>query len=270
MYKRQKVAVVVTSPINHATPASYLSHNESRKNYNAIADSYLDERIGAKPKMDVIFGGGKKYFIREDRNLVNEFIQDGFQYIDSYEQLNTLQENKPVIGLFADDGLPLAIDDEDNYRLSSMTKVAINQLESDLGFFMLIEASQVDWGGHNNDIAAIMSEMDDLSKTIEYLEKYVISHPDTLVVITADHSTGGLALGADGLYAWRPDILRAMKMSSLAIAKALASEKVSKAASNKLFNFELSSEEISLLKASKEKAGSDSNSTVKSLSLIHI
>jgi alkaline phosphatase len=85
----KKTGVVVTSQINHATPASYLSHNENRNNYNAIADSYIDNGI----KADVYLGGGWKYFIREDRNLVNEFKAAGFQYIDDYKQLSTLELN---------------------------------------------------------------------------------------------------------------------------------------------------------------------------------
>ena len=82
----KKTGVVVTSQINHATPASYLTHNENRKNYNEIADSYLDNTI----KADVYLGGGWKYFLRDDRNLIDEFKASGFQYIDNYNLLNSL------------------------------------------------------------------------------------------------------------------------------------------------------------------------------------
>lgn len=268
--KGKKIGVVVTSAINHATPASYLSHNESRKNYDAIANSYIDEKINSKPKMDVIFGGGKKYFLRKDRNLVNEFIQSGFQYIDSYEQLSTLQKNKPVMGLFADDGLPSALDDKNNHRLSTMTKAAIPLLENENGFFMLIEASQVDWGGHGNDIALVMNEMDDLAKTIKYIEEYSILHPNTLVVITADHSTGGLTVAANNKYIWQPNVLRTMKMSTLAIAKAIATDKISATTTHKLFNFELTNDEISELKMSKKNAQLDEATSKKKPGLYEV
>jgi alkaline phosphatase len=243
----KKTGVVVTSQINHATPAGYLAHNDSRKHYNAIADSYVDEKINGQFKMDVILGGGWKYFLRDDRNLVNEFKQAGFQYLDSYNQLNNIKANQPVIGLFSDVGLPWALDDTNPHRLSMMTKAAVKQLENKNGFFMLIEGSQIDWGGHGNDIAAAMGEMDDLAKTLEFLEQYVKSHPDTLVVLTADHSTGGLTVAANGIYKWDPTVLHSMKHSPNTIAKALVTEDITASSTQKWFNFTLTDDEIAQL-----------------------
>jgi len=250
--------VVVTSQINHATPASYLTHNEHRRNYNAIADSYIDNAI----KADLFLGGGQKYFIREDRNLVKEFGQAGFHYIDTYQDLASLPKDKPILGLFADVGLPWALDDTNKHRLSAMTKSAVHQLmnyqesksRSNDGFFMLIEASQIDWAGHENDISAAMAEMDDLAKTLEYLEHFVEHHPNSLVIVTADHSTGGLTVGAKGKYAWQPEKLRRMKHSPSYIAKALVKNKINKSMASALFNFELANEDISLLINSKNNA----------------
>lgn len=247
----KKTGVVVTSQINHATPASYLAHNEHRRNYNAIADSYIDDGI----KADLYLGGGWKYFIREDRNIVNEFKQAGFHYIDNYQGLADLPENKPVLGLFANVGLPWALDDTNKHRLSTMTKAAVHHL-SDMqkhdnvpnkGFFMLIEASQVDWAGHGNDISDAMAEMDDMAKTLEYLEHFVEHHPNTLVVVTADHSTGGFTLAANGKYEWNAEHLRTMKHSVNYIAKRLASNDINADYANSLFNFELNQKELQLL-----------------------
>ena len=108
------------------TPASYLTHNESRRNYNAIADSYIDDGI----KADIILGGGWQYFIRDDRNLVNEFKSAGFHYIDNFQNLSTLPQQTPVLGLFADVALPWALDDNNENRLSTMTKAATEPLDS--------------------------------------------------------------------------------------------------------------------------------------------
>ncbi len=246
----KKTGIVVTSQINHATPASYLAHNESRRNYNAIADSYIDDGI----KADIMLGGGWTYFIREDRNLVSEFQQAGFHYIDSYTQLDTLPNNQPVLGLFDNVGLPWSLDDSDNYRLSTMTKAAIKQLENEHGYFMLIEASQVDWAGHANDIASAMAEMDDLAKTMEYLEQYVKNNPDTLVILTADHSTGGLTIAANGKYEWKPDVLKTMTMSPVAIAKKLTNTDITVKESSELFNFTITDEENMQLQQAKDKA----------------
>ncbi|NQZ87838.1 MAG: alkaline phosphatase [Saccharospirillaceae bacterium] len=246
----KKTGVVVTSQINHATPASYLSHNVSRENYNEIADSYLDKGI----KADVYLGGGWKYFIRDDRNLIEEFKASGFQYIDNYNSLSKLQENTPVIGLFADKGLPSALDDSNNYRLSTMTKSAIKQLENTEGYFLLVEASQIDWAGHSNDIATAMAEMSDLAKTMIYLEQYVKQNPDTLVILTADHSTGGLTIGANGKYEWNPEILRTMKSSPRAIAKKISEKTITQNLLTKLLKFKVTEKEVKQIQLAKNMA----------------
>lgn len=246
----KKTGIVVTSQVNHATPASYLAHNESRNNYNAIADSYIDGGI----KADVILGGGWKYFVRDDRNLVNEFKSAGFNYLDNLQELNQLPENTPVLGLFADVGLPWALDDSNNFRLSAMTKAATKQLENDEGYFLLVEASQIDWAGHGNDIAAAMGEMTDLAKTMEYLEQYVKTNPDTLVVLTADHSTGGFTIAAEGKYEWNPEVLRTMKHSPQKIAEYLAKTDITTKEASEQLNFKVTQNEVRLLQQAKYQA----------------
>ena len=246
----KKTGMVVTSQINHATPASYLAHNVSRHNYNEIADSYLK----AADNIDLIFGGGWQYFIRKDANLVDGFKAKGFNYIDNYEQLAQLPRGEKALGLFADKGLPWALDDSNKHRLSAMTKTAITQLENEQGFFMLVEASQIDWGGHGNDIAAAMAEMDDLAKTLEYLESYVAHNPNTLVVLTADHSTGGFTIGKDGDYLWQPEVLRSMVMSSATISKNLTHEKIVKAKVSEMLNFAITDAELAALQLAKTSA----------------
>lgn len=255
----KKTGVVVTSQINHATPASYLTHNESRHNYNDIADSYLDEGI----KADVYLGGGWQYFIRDDRNLVTEFIEKGFQYIDDFSQLANLRANTPTLGLFADTGLPWSLDDNNNFRLTSMSNAAIKQLENPQGYFLLIEASQIDWAGHSNDIASAMAEMHDLANTLQYLATYVSNNPDTLVVLTADHSTGGFSIGANGTYAWHPEILRTMQRSPRAIAKVLTNTAITSRKVSELLNADVNEEEVSLLINAKNDAEQAVNSYEK-------
>lgn len=252
----KSIGVVVTSQVNHATPAGYLAHNESRQNYNEIADSYVDNGW----KTDILLGGGWKYFIRDDRNLVKELQAKGVYYVDNYDQLSNLPNNKPVFGLFAKKGLPWALDDTNKYRLSQMTKAATKHLvaaNNPNGFFMLIEGSQIDWGGHGNDIIDAMGEMDDLAKTLEYLEGFVKQHPDTLVVVTADHSTGGLTVAANGKYEWNPDVLRTIQHSANTIAKQLVDHKVTAKLANKVFNFTLTNDELTQLIESKKSPKKD-------------
>ncbi|WNC70253.1 alkaline phosphatase [Thalassotalea nanhaiensis] len=236
--------IAVTSQIVHATPASYIAKNEKRGNYNAIADNYYDLKVDGKFKADVMLGGGTKYFIRDDRNLKDEFVAAGYQYIDQFSQLSTLDKNQPVLGLFADVALPAALDDEDKYRLKTLTQTAIKQLENDKGFFLLVEASQIDWGGHSNDIAYAMGEMDDLSATMEFLDDYVKQHPDTLVVLTADHNTGGLSIGSKNTYQWKPHFIQLLKKSPEKIASLLATNKITDQQITELLGFPITDDEV--------------------------
>jgi alkaline phosphatase len=241
----RKTGVAVTSQINHATPASFGAHNESRQNYDQIADSYFDEKTNGQFVLDVMLGGGWKYFIREDRNLVEQFKAAGYQYVDKLTQLDTVTAGTPLLGLFADSGMPWALDSANQMRLPILTKAAVNQLENDQGYFLLIEASQVDWAGHGNDIGSAMAEMHDLALTLEWLEQYLVKNPDTLLVVTADHSTGGLSIGANGNYSWSPKWLKNLKASPGEIGTQLITAKDRGALATDLLGFELTKEEIS-------------------------
>lgn len=239
-----RTGLAVTSQIVHATPASYVAHNESRKNYNALAESFFDDRINNGFVVDVMLGGGTKYFERDDRDIVAEFIDAGFQYADTYNRLAAVPKGEQVLGLFAPVGLPAALDDKRKNRLAYLTEHAIKHLENDNGFFLLVEASQVDWAGHSNDIASAMAEMHDLALTMDYLKSYVKANPDTLVVLTADHSTGGLTIGAKGDYRWSPEFLKNMKASVSAIAKAMPEQAAPGAFVADQLGFSLADDEI--------------------------
>lgn len=243
----RKTGIAVTSQINHATPASFGAHNESRQNYDQIADSYFDEKINGQFVLDVMLGGGWKYFIREDRNLVEQFKAAGYQYVDELTQLDTVKVGTPLLGLFADSGMTWALDNADQMRLPTLTKAAVRQLENDQGYFLLIEASQIDWAGHANDIGSAMAEMHDLAVTLEWLEQYLVKKPDTLLVATADHSTGGLSVGANGNYSWSPKWLRNLKASPAEIGAQLIATKDRGVLASDLLGFELTLEEISSL-----------------------
>lgn len=216
--KGMRTGLAVTSQIVHATPASYVAHNESRKNYNEIAEDFFDIRVNGEFVADVMLGGGTSYFERDDRDILAQFIDAGYEYADSYNRLASVPAGSKVIGLFAPVALPAVLDDKRKNRLKYLTEHAVKHLENEDGFFLLVEASQVDWAGHANDIGSAMAEMHDLALTIEYLREYVKAHPDTLVVLTADHSTGGLTVGANGDYRWSPEHLKHMQASAGTIA----------------------------------------------------
>jgi len=125
------------------------------------------------------------------------------------------------MGLFAEVQLPWVLDDKDGHRLSTMTGKALELLsQNPNGFVLLVEGSLIDWAGHNNDIAAAMAEMDEFARTMEVVEQFVRQNPNTLMVATADHNTGGLSIGSKGKYAWNPEVLKGLSASIDTLAAA--------------------------------------------------
>ncbi|MGI2853637.1 alkaline phosphatase [Shewanella algae] len=203
--------VAVTSQINHATPAAFLSHSESRKHYVELANKYLETDA------DVMLGGGQKYF---DQELLAKFDAKGYQILQEFSALESITQPK-VMGLFAEVQLPWVQDDQDGHRLSAMTGKALELLsQNNNGFVLLVEGSLIDWAGHNNDIAAAMAEMDEFARTMEVVEQFVRQNPNTLMVATADHNTGGLSIGSKGKYAWNPEVLKGLSASIDTLAAA--------------------------------------------------
>lgn len=213
--------IVASSQVNHATPAAFMTHNVSRRNLDAIADMYIDYRINGQPVADVIFGGGHRYFVREDRNLVNEFTALGYQYADSWQALSQLTA-KPALALLEDIGLPAVLNSTQPQQLATLTAKALQLLSpAEKGFVLMVEGSQIDWCGHDNDIACAMAEMHDFAQAVAVAKAYVDTNPDTLLIITADHETGGLSLGANGVYQWLPEVVRAVQYTGRRLADEL-------------------------------------------------
>lgn len=261
----KSTGIAVTSQINHATPAAFLVHNENRSNYNAIADAYFDDRIDGKFRADVMFGGGTQYFKRPDRDLVAEFEAAGYHFASDSASLAALSQG-PALGLFADVGLPSAIDDTQGPRLDAMTAKAVELLnQNPKGFVLMVEGSQIDWAGHSNDIVTAMHEMKDFAKAIRWAKDFADSRDDTLVVVTADHSTGGLTLGAAGKYQWRADFLRKIPNSPGVIAARLAQESEPAKALPALLGFNPSKDETSNLMDAMSDGQEALVSAIKSL-----
>ncbi|MBO9128935.1 alkaline phosphatase [Bacillus sp. 165] len=201
--KGKSTGLVATSEITHATPASYGAHDVSRKNMNAIADDYYDEMINGSHKVDVMLGGGLSNFIRQDRDLTKEFQKDGYSYVTNKQDMLT-SKNSRLLGLFAQGGMPKMLDRENSMpALQDMTETALKKLsQNKKGFFLMVEGSQIDWAGHDNDIVAAMSEMEDFENAFKAAIEFAKKDKHTLVVATADHSTGGFSIGARGDYNW--------------------------------------------------------------------
>ncbi|WGL15717.1 alkaline phosphatase [Microbulbifer bruguierae] len=246
----KNTALVVTSELNHATPASFVAHNKSRRNKDAIANDFIDIRINGRPTVDLMLGGGQQYFQRSDRDILQEFRDLGYQTATELSQLHNIT-SMPAIGIFADKGLTRAIDSDTPLRLSQMTSAALALLKKDStepGFFLMIEGSQIDWCGHANDIACAMREMDDFAHSIQIVEKFVEENPDTLLVITADHSTGGLSLAADKEYLWRTEVIAQQQHSLAAFSRNLHKDADVEKSWRENFGYPLQAQDLVALK----------------------
>ncbi|MDV6315782.1 alkaline phosphatase [Idiomarina sp. HP20-50] len=249
---------VSTSQINHATPASFFTHHPSRYEYNQIADQIATQVVEGKPSFDVMLGGGHAYFERKDKNWLDVLPEHGMQIVTDMQQLDSVN-NTPVMGLFAEKGLPHAIDGNVD-ALATMTQTALRLLDKkQQPFALMIEGSEIDWCGHANDIACAVHEMDSLNRALKVVAEYRRNNPNTLVVMTADHSTGGLTLGRDGEYAWYSERVMAIESS---IAK-MSEEMLAMDAGNwpqyvaDKVNFELTQEYIDELAIAAEQTGEE-------------
>ena len=191
--------MVSTSTIVHATPAAFIAHQESRAMYEEIAADFLTTDI------DVFIGGGKKYFDRRDsdnRNLYQELTHKGYlvkdYFYSSLSDIKVIPNQK--IAYFTSDEDPLPVSQGRNY-LQTASHLAIDQLSNNSkeGFFLMIEGSQIDWGGHANNSDYIITEMLEFDKVIGSVLDWAIKDKNTLVIVTADHETGGYAINGGSM-----------------------------------------------------------------------
>jgi alkaline phosphatase len=183
--------LIATSSIVHATPASFYAHSKSRRLYEEIATFLPISNI------DFIAGGGTKFFNnREDgKDLFSEFTKNGYK-VHTKELPKSVSKKKQVI-LLEEDAMPRMLDGRGDF-LPNATKLALQSLtKNGTGFFLMIEGSQIDWGGHDNDADYLISELLDFDKTIGAVLDFAKENGETLVIVTADHETGGFTLSAD-------------------------------------------------------------------------
>lgn len=184
--------LVSTSSLTHASPASFGSKVPYRRMQAEIAS-----QLAANP-IDVLLGGGEGWFdgrLRADgQNLLTELCATA-TCLNSPEELAAYQpDGRRLVGLFAEDGMPVAA--ERVPTLPEMTRVALNRLQGEEnGFFLFVEGSQPDWRGHDNrPLEEVVGEMVDFDAAIAVGLEFARSTPETLVLVVADHETGGLSL----------------------------------------------------------------------------
>ena len=194
--KGLSTGMIVTSTITHATPAAFAAHVRNRRYYEEIALAYMSVEV------DLMIGGGKAFFTRrEDEKDLYDNMRRRNYYVTDYFEMPLkdveLPENSNFAYFTADkDPLPVA---QGRDYLIPATKISLDFLESrsPKGFFTMIESSQIDWGGHANDLNYVVSEFEEFDEVIEYCLKWAEQNGETLVIVTADHETGGLTIKDD-------------------------------------------------------------------------
>ncbi|MDK8288018.1 MAG: alkaline phosphatase [Staphylococcus lugdunensis] len=222
----KSTGLVTTAEVTDATPAVYAAHIDSRDKKDEIAQQFYNDKINGQHKVDVILGGGSKYFGKNTGNLTKKFQNDGYDYVTNKTDLAHSQSHQ-VLGLFAEKDMPLQIDaPQQNPLLVDMENSALSKLEkNNKGFFLMVEGASIDKSGHPNDITGVMSEMSGFDKAFQNAINYANTHKDTLVVATADHSTGGLSIAKGKDYVWNPEAIRKMKHSGSYMTKQIADGK---------------------------------------------
>lgn len=187
--------IVTTSTVTHATPASFYGHQEKRSNVNLpLAKECMEQG------MEVIAGGGKSYFQgRPDGiDLIAQAQEDGYYYIDSIDLLGDYKPKKLLCLISPEQPERRSIRGD---FLPKATKTAVEVLHSNKakGFFLMVEGAQIDWGGHSNKSDHIIEEMIDFDEAVAHALAFAEKDGNTLVVVTADHETGGYAISGGDL-----------------------------------------------------------------------
>lgn len=188
----KSTGIVVTSSVEDATPGAFYAHQPSRKMKPEIAVDLLNSNV------DIIMGGGKDHVasgIVNGRNVIDEMKDRGYQVVYQFEDAEEIQSGK-ILGLFANDGMITMNDGRGDY-LPEATEMAIRLLNKNPnGFFLMVEGSQIDWGAHQNNQSYMISETLDFDKAVGKAIEFAKADGHTLVIVTADHETGGTAIAS--------------------------------------------------------------------------
>ncbi len=217
--KGMKVGIISTAPMNHATPAAFYANQASRKSYYQIGLQLSESNFD-------FFGGGgllkptgnKK----DEKDLMTIYQEEGYLTFTSLKAIAALKSHNTKV-IFTNETLdreasiPYKIDREDlpNNSLAEIVETAIVHLDNPKGFFMMVEGGKIDYAAHDNDAGSIIGEMEDFDNAIAEAYKFYLQHKnETLIIITADHETGGVSLGiAENGYESDFGILSKQKMS---------------------------------------------------------
>ncbi len=180
--------LVVTSAVTHATPAAFIAHQNNRDSLEQIALDYLETDV------DVVIGGGLKNFEsrKDGQSLLPILRQKGYTIVTRQDSLLPAGGDK-LFALLSFTNMPPAAERKD--MLPQAVRITLNRLEKNRkGFFLMVEGSQIDWGGHHNNVCEVVDEVLDLDRAIGVALEFAAKKGETLILCTADHETGGMAL----------------------------------------------------------------------------
>lgn len=196
--KGMATGLVATYAITHATPAGFASHVISRNDQQEIAAQYLQNRV------DVLLGGGRQFFLpqsasgsarKDDNDLISKAMEMGYLYVQSKEELMKARTGR-ILGLFA----LSALSSDPEPSLAVMAEKSISILSrNEKGFFLMVEGSQIDRAGHANDMDNTILQTLLFDEAVKAGLDFALENRETLVIVTADHETGGLGINAGNL-----------------------------------------------------------------------
>lgn len=183
--------VIATSQITDATPAGFYAHQADRYMQYEIAMDLVHSEV------DFFAGGGLKYFL--DTTGTNHFEANGIEA--NFSRLKKIRKPEPGSRygfLLGADRMPTMLEGRGTFLRDAST-IAMEFLSTgDEGYFLMVEGSQIDWAGHGNQVEYMIAEMNDFNQVVNRVLDLAEQDGETLVIVTADHETGGFTLGASG------------------------------------------------------------------------
>lgn len=215
-----RVGIATSVSVDHATPAAFYTHVPSRNDYYAIGQSMIRAGFDFYAGSDFQRPVGKN---SEEGSLYEQSKDGGYTIARGYKEYKKKARKADKMILFQSEeaskrdrsSIPYAIDrDEQDLTLADITRAGIHFLtKEEKGFFLMVEGGKIDWACHANDAATTFAEVEDFDNAIRVAYEFYEQHPDeTLIVVTADHETGGFVLGT-GQYALNLQALKHQRMS---------------------------------------------------------
>lgn len=186
--KNFKTAIISAGNITDATPAAFYAHQSERTYGEQIAYDFLSN------PSDILIGGGIKEFkARKDgKDLTKLLIEKGYSFLEKFSSLDSIKNNKIIV---LDDSAVVSIKEgRGDFLTKSLVKATNVFSQTKNPFFIMAEGAQIDYGGHKNNLEYVVREMLDFDKMVGQAMEFVDKNPETLLIVTADHETGGLSL----------------------------------------------------------------------------